>query len=228
MTPTEPCCATHPDVPSTGTCERCGAFVCPRCLSRLVGLTNLCASCVARQAAELPALEGRAKWTVGALALSGASNLVFFAGEVLTRGETEGLAIILFGFYALVMFAVFISTIVLFCRWFHLAVRHANAQAISVGATPAGAVGSWFIPFVNLVRPFEYTRALLTGVNGRSEYVTPWQSLWIVSNLASNVSSKLENDWVSLIAVALEVASAVYAIRLVREVTRALGDGPRS
>ena len=42
---------------------------------------------------------------------------------------------------------------------------------------------------------------------------------------ASNASSKLENNRGSLIAVALELASVFYAIRLVRKVTRALGEG---
>jgi hypothetical protein len=224
MTPSQPFCATHPDAPSTGTCARCGVFACTSCLTPL-SLRRVCERCVARQTAELPGLEGRTKWAAGALAVTGATSLTFWASTLLTRGETAPLPVLLRVFMFLVALALLpahITTIVLFCRWFHLAVRQANALGIEIGATPAGAVGSWFIPLLNLVRPFEYTRSLLNCANGRIEYVTPWQVLWIVWNLMGAFSARFKNDWLSLGAVALQLAAAFYAIRLVREVTRAL------
>lgn len=217
-------CAIHPDVAAAGTCSRCGAFGCSTCLS-FIGTEHLCTTCRARQANDLPSLTGRANFATAALGVTLGSNVVFFTGEALTRGSVEGevsAGLMLFGLIALAMVPVFITTVVLFCRWFHLSVRYANVRGIRVGATPAGAVGAWFIPFANLVRPFDYTRAMLSEGGGNTSLVGPWQTAWIVGNIATNLSSRLESTAVSFVALLIEVASAVLAIMVVREVTRTL------
>lgn len=221
-------CAIHPDVAAAGTCSRCGAFGCETCLS-FVASEHLCTNCRARQVSDLPSLDGRANLATAALGVTLASNVVFFVGEALTRGSAEGevsVALMLFGLVALAMVPVFITTVVLFCRWFHLSVRYANLRGIRVGATPAGAVGAWFIPFANLVRPFDYTRAMLSEGGGNASLVGPWQTAWIVGNIATNLSSRLESTAVSLVALLIEGASAVLAIMVVREVTRTLTHSP--
>jgi hypothetical protein len=53
--------------------------------------------------------------------------------------------------------------VVLVCRWFHRAIRHALARGASLEvAAPVTGMGSWFIPLVNLARPFNVTRQMLS------------------------------------------------------------------
>jgi hypothetical protein len=40
-----PPCAAHPNAPSTGTCGRCGNFLCPRCVDILADHDDWCAAC---------------------------------------------------------------------------------------------------------------------------------------------------------------------------------------
>lgn len=218
MTPDLRLCAVHPDQPSSGTCERCGTFGCTHCLFQ-----PICASCLARQASELPSLEGRARPATHALITTGVFNAAIGVGELL-KG-TRPVAVLMWAI-SILFLPVFVTTIVLFCRWFHLTVRHAHARNLLLGVTPAAAVGSWFIPVLNLVRPFEYTRRMLGGTNGRLELVGPWQVLWIVSNLASNASARIDNPLLPLLAVGLKVVAAVLAVGVVREVTRTVSVEP--
>ncbi|HJL20387.1 MAG TPA: hypothetical protein RMH99_32265 [Sandaracinaceae bacterium LLY-WYZ-13_1] len=48
-----PSCAVHEDAQASGTCERCGDFVCPLCLDPYSGLPDYCAACRERAGEEL-------------------------------------------------------------------------------------------------------------------------------------------------------------------------------
>ena len=85
---------------------------------------------------------------------------------------------------------MYIATIVFVCRWFHLAARHALARQAPLDVTPGGAVGSWFIPFLNLVRPFTLTRQMLSTSGADQSVVGPWQAAWVVGNMVSNFSAR--------------------------------------
>lgn len=180
-----------------------------------------CNDCVARLAGELPALEPRATYARYALYAMAISHGVQASLEITQLAVSESVAQIIEVMNALVLLAyipLYITTIVLICRWFHLATRHALARNASVDATPAGAVWSWFIPFVNLARPFSLTRSMLISTGADPGVVTPWQIAWIIGNMVSNFSARGE-DVTSLGAGALGdvllIAAAVLGAKAI-------------
>lgn len=185
-------CAVHPNAPSVVTCRRCGRFCCTNCLPQF----ETCPECVQRAAIAVPPLEGRAMMaSLGLWACAGVHGVMaaIAAGQIAT-GQTgeEGALVIISGLAAILYLFVFITTVVLVCMWFHRATRHALARGASLEVhTPAGAVGSWFIPFVNLVRPFNVARQMLASAGLESASVGAWQGMWIAGNIAANASARI-------------------------------------
>lgn len=213
-------CALHFDAPSIATCARCGRFCCSTCLR--AGST--CDDCAARLRAELPALEGRAglaRYGLWATAACHGLMIVFAAAQLATgdvKEDSEGLFATLSALAAVLYLPVYVTTIVLVCRWFHLATRHALARGGQLGVTPGGAVGSWFIPFVNLVKPFTLTRQLYATAHRPDGHVAAWQTAWIVGNMASNVSVRLSGApglGVNIVSDAVLVVAALLCARVI-------------
>ncbi|MEM9696868.1 MAG: DUF4328 domain-containing protein, partial [Myxococcota bacterium] len=67
---------------------------------------------------------------------------------------------------AIVYVVAFLVCAILFLQWFRIAVRHANRDGLHheggspMGYTPGDATKYWFIPFINLVRPYEIMKRL--------------------------------------------------------------------
>lgn len=203
MTPADSMCATHPAVRSTATCTRCGRFACNACLS---SDGSLCVDCLARLAQELPPLKDRALFAMGGVALTCAFHalMALFAGLMVGKGELsdESPLMLLNGLAALGYLFVFIISVVLVCRWFHLAIRYALARGATLEVkTPGQGVGSWFIPFVNLVRPFNVTRQMMANAGLDAGLVGAWQGLWVTGNILANAGSRVPGDaglWLSV------------------------------
>ena len=218
-------CANHPARPASGVCERCGIFGCAECLS-LVGVLRLCAACRAREASGLPSLAARGRlampfvWGTSALGL-GVSLLSF--GLAADDGSATPRVLAL-GCFGLLYLVVFIVAVVMFSRWFHLLVRHAKARGTPLDVTPAGAVGSFFIPFLNLVRPYATAKQIASTEAG-VKAVGAWQALWIVANIVTNIGSRLEGkagvagDVVGLIGSLLFLGAAWACGQVVSELT---------
>ena len=85
----------------------------------------------------------------------------------------------------------FIGTVVLWCMWQHRAQE--NAVVLAGGGlrfTPGWAVGWWFIPFANLVKPFQTVRELWKASHGARWREIPtwpllgsWWGVWLAANL---------------------------------------------
>jgi hypothetical protein len=137
------------------------------------------------------------------------------------------------GCLAMIYLAIFIVSIVLFCRWFHLLVRHARAQGRPIDVTPASAVGSFFIPFVNLYRPYAIAKQIAEGEG--AQRVATWQAAWLGGNIISNVGNRMQDGAtreaglvIDLIG-SLAILGAAWACgRVVEELTRTteLNPGP--
>jgi preprotein translocase subunit SecG len=113
-------------------------------------------------------------------------------GQTWQTGE-EGALMFLAGLTGILYLVVFITTVVLVCMWFHRATRHALARGTSLEVqSPAGAVASWFIPFVNLVKPFNIARAMLANAGLDNASVSTWQGLWVAGNIATNASNRID------------------------------------
>jgi hypothetical protein len=179
------------------------------------GSPNLCASCFALTGQGLPPLRPRAQLAKMALLVCGGLELAQ-AATSLIPGD---IGAVLQGLAGLGYLVIFIGSAVVFCRWFHLAVRHATALGAHVGYTPAGAVGSWFIPFVNLVRPFQIARSMMSS--GTDSKVGAWQALWIIGNVAGNISVRVDTPAVTIASGLLMAGAAYAATQVVEAITEA-------
>jgi hypothetical protein len=191
------------------------------CLPQL----ETCTECVARATLAIPPLEGRA--TIAAFALWASSGMhalmAVVAGAQLATGQTgeEGLLVIASGLVAILYLAVFITTVVLVSMWFHRATRHAIARGASLDvSTPAAAVWSWFIPFVNLARPFNIARQMASSAGVDAESVSTWQAMWIAGNVAANVSTRIGGEaglGIGIVSDVLMVGAGLTSAAIIRK-----------
>lgn len=230
-------CAEHLDVPSQGTCPRCGRFVCGRCLTPP---SDVCRDCQRRLLDALPSAEPRARWASWAMRAraSVALGSVVLTVCMLARLE-EGRptledAEVFDGISLALVFPMLLSMVVsalLFLRWLHLMVRTANTLGVSQEST-AWAMGCWFIPLVNLFKPYALVRDLRKTLGGAAGegLLQAWWAVWVLSNvgnrLSTSLSQRVENDAsmfapslvADLLVESLILAGAVLCIRVMREV----------
>jgi hypothetical protein len=221
MTPT---CYQHPDRSASQTCERCGNFVCSEC----IGFTEYCSPCLEKMAAEAPSAQRRGAvacaFLIAAVAVRSGQGALAVATDSL--GQSTGV-VMLTGLWGLVFLVVEPGTIISFLIWMHAAVRRATLLGRAPGATPAWAVGSWFVPFVNLVVPFQVVRRLLgepeaSGV--RSFVPGLWWACWLGSGVVSWLSLLDRRDGAlafKVLANTLAVVAGLLLVSIVRGVNRA-------
>jgi hypothetical protein len=94
-----------------------------------------------------------------------------------------------------------ILSVVFFCLWTHRVVANSYAFGGRYNEiTPGWAVGWYFIPFANLVKPYQALKEAWQSTHDDAAVpaVMPaWWGLWIVSNIAGNISFRLSmNDMV--------------------------------
>jgi hypothetical protein len=93
-----------------------------------------------------------------------------------------------------------IVTIIVFGMWIHRAA--ANVQEAGTPGfeyTPGWAVGWYFIPFANLVKPFNAMRQIWNASHGGSgsylnegnSLLTAWWLFWLVSSILANISFRV-------------------------------------
>jgi hypothetical protein len=208
---TAPRCRRHPEDPEADDCDRCGAFACDACL-KFFENKYLCVDCVGRELASLPPLEGRAR-AARTLLLACA---VFDALAVFTPVFTDRTV-------AGVLYPVTVAACgVTFLYWYALAVRVANRLEVGPGASPWAATGSWLFPLVGWVRPFEHVRLMLRQLGRHQGAVTPWQLLFVGSNLAAMLTFRAQQPFVAVAWLALDFSAALAARRVVLLLTTAL------
>ena len=131
-------------------------------------------------------------------------------------------------------------TAVLWCIWQHRA--HSNLRAfgrIGLAYTPGWAVGWWFIPFANLWKPLGAMSELWKASEPTDDpngwwRARPWWVLglwwacWIGGNLLDVVASAMQqesdlstvasSDIVAVIARLVEIAAAICAVLILRDI----------
>mgnify|MGYP001311723013 CR=1 FL=1 len=141
---------------------------------------------------------------------------------------------------------VYIGLIIAFCIWVHRAAK--NLEALNVVGqrfSPRWAVGWWFVPFMNLFRPYQVVKEIWKGSDPRvtaedssawrnaptSVLLGWWWGIWIVSNLINNgvgrvfrssdtsLDELITADYFSMIGDGLTIVAAVLAFILVRGIT---------
>jgi hypothetical protein len=95
----------------------------------------------------------------------------------------------------IVTFVVMIVTMILVAMWIYRAHAHLKfTRAQGPTMDPSWAIGWYFIPIANLVKPFDAMRQLWTRsgtrevTDGRTSILKFWWGAWILANIFSNAS----------------------------------------
>jgi hypothetical protein len=133
-----------------------------------------------------------------------------------------GIYVVVFGN----MLATFIS-FVLVGMWIHRAHKNLfDAGFDGLEYTPGWSVGWFFIPFANLVKPFqamkELWQASLAGNDWNPGDETPgtmigWWACWLGGNILGNI----DYPPVLLISYALSVAAGIFLVQIISHITMA-------
>lgn len=152
---------------------------------------------------------------------------------------------LIYGLLTIVKVPVTIATVVVFLIWLNLS--HKNLLALRpafLRFSSGWAVGWWFIPFANLVKPFQVVREvwcesdpeipqdqmfLTESLHSAPTFMALWWGFWLAANIVTNGVDKLfdldRTDNVSVVglgfvvASALTIIAAVLAIKVVRDIT---------
>jgi len=121
----------------------------------------------------------------------------------LPDGSSQSLWLTIQVILFLLKFFAYVTAVVFFLIW--LARSHNNLYALKpshLQYSSGWAVGSWFIPFVNLVRPFQVVREvwwesdplipaeqtfLTASLHRAPAYMGFWWAAWLISNITFNI-----------------------------------------
>ena len=149
------------------------------------------------------------------------------------------------GFVALIQSPLYIATVVFFLVWLFRIYKNLDLLESKYREFTAGwAVGWWFIPFANLVKPFQVMREawcesdpvvdseatfLSSSSHSAPTYMGLWWGFWIGSNIINNIVGNVVNPSsiqdVSTIGVlflmvgVISIVPGVLCIKLVRDIT---------
>jgi hypothetical protein len=154
--------------------------------------------------------------TIGGLSMVGLSeflSLILGFGQVLSPASVingnQPVWVVFQGLVAMVEFPCFIFTVVVFLTWLNRAYKNLiPLRAHHLEFSSGWAVGWWFVPFANLVKPFQVVRevwnesdpdidpnmSFLSTSGGAPALLGFWWAFWIISRIASNLTSRMFND----------------------------------
>jgi hypothetical protein len=129
----------------------------------------------------------------------------------------------------LVAFLLIIICFFVVGRWIYRASVNAHALGSEMTITPGWAVGWYFVPFANLVKPFHAMREIWLSSHesdGSYEERVPilgwWWGLWIVTNILANAAWRLGElgvgPTIDMIAAALNIPLCVILVMIMREI----------
>jgi len=100
----------------------------------------------------------------------------------------------------LLYLGAYLTSGVTFILWFRRAYFNLHLRAESLSFTEGWAAGCWFVPFINLVRPYRIMqelyqetdriltlRGLSSPMNLSTRYLGLWWALWIINNVIGQV-----------------------------------------
>lgn len=199
----------------------------------------------------------RALLVITFLALGAAANVLAFIGNAWLTGMLggavdpnavygfgESLTEIVSTIGNLLNIVTFLMSAVLFLMWLHRAYRNLHALgARPLETTPGWAVGYFFIPFANLIKPFQVLREIWNKSDPQAEIqegfgnysmetpalVAWWWAFWLVANASSlitdlilstteTIDTRIIAIWLSNVAHVLVVVASVLAILLIKKI----------
>lgn len=125
-----------------------------------------------------------------------------------------------------------LTTGIAWCMWsFRIAKNLHREDPAPLEYTPGWVVGWWFVPFANLFKPYQVTRALFQGsaLDGERpaapDYLIGWWIAWVAGNMSANIAFRVMDTplapMADLVSSALGIVSAVLALKVVSDLTRA-------
>jgi len=131
----------------------------------------------------------------------------------------------------------YLVTATAFLFWFHRVHRNLPALgATNLKYSPGWAVGSFFIPILNLFRPFQimkevWEHSLSSSAHRFSSLVGLWWAAWIIANIvgqigfrlamnAESVDTLIAGTWATAFQCLVSIVAGVLAIQVVRSITR--------
>lgn len=147
------------------------------------------------------------------------------------------------GFSALAYLVIWVLFIIFFIMWFRRAYYNLHQFYGDLEFTEGWAAGAWFVPFLNLVRPFKIAKELnarteellvknsLGQVNkSRSQVINLWWAFFLIGNIVSNISSRMANStdfdmlilsqYIGLAGSLLSVVAIVLCLKFIQQTTR--------
>lgn len=169
----------------------------------------------------------------------------FQSGSIADRSEIDRLAASNDNRQAVVAYvalAVFATTLVSFFVWLNQSnklAREAGAQGLRF--SPGWTVGCFFIPIINLWKPYQAVADIWKasknpagmGTVATGDIVVVWWILFLVSSAASNAAFRvalraeeidelIRSGWVSCVSSGLDIVYYLITLVLVREINRGL------
>ncbi|HEY6162329.1 MAG TPA: DUF4328 domain-containing protein [Bacteroidia bacterium] len=137
-----------------------------------------------------------------------------------------------------------IAFIVVFIMWFRRAYFNLEQMGVKTQFTEGWASGAWFVPFLNLVRPFTIMREIWENYRykaaeknealnrGETNSVLGfWWALWLIGNILNNISTRMTWDdnpsietirtasLIGTIAGALDIISLLLLLNIIKKIS---------
>ncbi len=148
------------------------------------------------------------------------------------------------GLIALAVLGTLVVTVVVWCVWIHRADKNLPAfGARNLRFTPGWAVGWYFVPFMNLVRPYQVMQEICqasdpnTPVHSGTEWMsapTPplvgfWWGAYLINGFLGNVVLRssmgakspeelISSTWTGIVSQTVSIVATILAIMMVRKV----------
>jgi uncharacterized protein YhhL (DUF1145 family) len=138
----------------------------------------------------------------------------------------------------------FIISAVFFLRWFKTAHHNLRQKTLVLRFSEGWVIGCWFVPFLNLVRPYQImkelhiqTWSLLTSRNYKinatltGKYLGLWWALWILNGIMGQVSLRVSTDageinglimatQAGMVASIIAISLALITIKVIKDYAR--------
>ena len=163
----------------------------------------------------------------------------FGENQAISDNPSGFLALALTGVLGLTTIAVYIATVVVFLMWLYRVSNNVAAFGATTQHSSGWAVGSFFVPIMNLFVPYQAVRDIWkksepNATDAFSYGVSPpgffpaWWGFWIASNIASNAYFRMTlaeapveaSAMVGILSEILSIAAAAFAIQVVKEIDR--------
>lgn len=142
---------------------------------------------------------------------------------------------------AIVYLIVFFVSIITFIQWFRRAYFNLHMRSTQLRHSEGWAAGAWFVPIFNLYAPvqimtdlYEESKNVLRKAGYTEEFDLPkvlialWWVLWLLSNIVSNFSSRINDQEIdldklanatigSIVSHVLSIGAAILLIMIIKK-----------